>query len=108
MPVMAIDEINLLHSTICQAVGDPRRIQILYALHDQPLNVGTLAELLETPQSTISRHLAILRQRGLVTTQREGTTVTYSVADCCIIQVLDSMRQLLREILALQATRLEV
>ncbi len=107
MTIVALDEITLLHSTICQAVGDPRRIQILYALNDQPLNVGALAELLDAPQSTISRHLAILRQRGLVTARRDGTTITYSVAECCIIQVLDSMRQLLREVLALQATRLE-
>jgi ArsR family transcriptional regulator len=107
MPVVPLDEINLLHSTICQAVGDPRRIQILYALHDKPMHVGALAELLDTPQSTISRHLAILRQRGLVTTQRDGTTVTYSVAECCIIPVLDSMRQLLREVLLLQANKLD-
>lgn len=107
MTVVPMDEINLLHNTICQAVGDPKRIQILYALHDQPLNVTALADLLETPQSTISRHLAILRQRGLVTTQRDGTTVTYSVAECCIIEVLDSMRQLLREVIELQAVKLD-
>lgn len=107
MPVIPLDEINLLHQTICQAVGDPKRIQILYALADQPLNVTALAETLDTPQPTISRHLAVLRQRALVTTQREGTSVTYSVADCSIITVLDSMRHLLREVLALQATVLE-
>ncbi len=107
MTFVPLEEINLLHSTICQAVGDPRRIQILYALHEQPMNVGELADALEAPQSTVSRHLAILRQRGLVTTERDGTTVTYSVAECCIIQVLDSMRQLLREVMILQASKLD-
>lgn len=102
-----MSEINLLHNTICQAVGDPKRIQILYALHERPMNVTTLAEILDTPQSTISRHLAILRQRALVNTERDGTTVTYSVANCCIIDVLDSMRQLLREVVDLQTNKLD-
>ncbi|GAB4576319.1 MAG: hypothetical protein Kow0077_32140 [Anaerolineae bacterium] len=107
MPIVPLDEINLLHNTICQAVGDPKRIQILYALHDQPMNVSTLAEVLDTPQSTVSRHLAVLRQRGLVQTERDGTSVTYSVAPCCIIEVLDLMRQLLREIMEMQTTKLD-
>ena len=66
MPVIPIEEINLLHNNICQAVNDPKRIQILYALSDHPLNVTALATLLDTPQPTISRHLSILRQRALV------------------------------------------
>jgi ArsR family transcriptional regulator len=107
MPVIPIEEINLLHNNICHAVNDPKRIQILYALSDQPLNVTALANLLETPQSTISRHLSLLRQRSLVVTEREGTSVVYKLADTRIIQVLDIMRQVLRESLERQSGALE-
>lgn len=107
MPIIPIEEITLLHRNICQAVSDPKRIQILYALSDQPYNVTALAQVLDTPQPTISRHLALLRQRSLVTAERDGTIVTYRLADLRIIAILDIMRQLLRDTVERQAVALE-
>ena len=97
MPIIPLEEINLLHRNICQAVSEPKRIQILYALSDHPYHVTALAEALQTPQPTISRHLALLRQRSMVLAEREGTTVIYRLADPRIIDILDIMRQLLRD-----------
>lgn len=107
MAVPPLEELALMHSTICHAVGDPKRIQLLYALSDTPQNVTALVEALHTPQPTISRHLAILRQVGLVVTRREGTTVIYALAEPKIIEVLDTMRQLLRLSVARQSNSLE-
>ncbi|HEX3051839.1 MAG TPA: metalloregulator ArsR/SmtB family transcription factor [Aggregatilineaceae bacterium] len=106
MPVIPIEEINLLHNNLCQAISEPKRIQILYALAEQPLNVTTLAALLETPQPTISRHLAILRQRALVTTERDGAAVIYRLTDPRILTILDTMRQMLRDALERQSITL--
>jgi ArsR family transcriptional regulator len=106
MPIIPIDEIALLHSTLCQAVNDPKRIQILYALAEEPLNVTALAAALDTPQSTISRHLAVLRQRSLVITERDGASVIYRLADLRILDVLDTMRQMLRDSLERQSDTL--
>jgi len=92
-----LDELNLLHNRVCRAVGDVKRLEIFYALHEQPRNVTALAEALSTPQPTISRHLAMLRQHGLVIAEREGSSVVYRLADARIIQVLDTMRAMLRE-----------
>ena len=98
-----IDELNLLHSNICQALGDPKRILILYALHEQPRHVTALADALQIPQPTVSRHLRVLRQRSLVTTRRDGPAVIYEVADTQMIEVLDAMRQIMRRALTRQA-----
>jgi len=98
-----IEELNLLHAHVCSALGDPKRLQILYALSEEPRRVSALAKDLDTPQPTISRHLAILRQRSLVNTDREGVAVTYSLADPRIIQVLDTMRMVLRDALDRQS-----
>ena len=106
MPIIPIDEINLLHSTLCQAVNEPKRIQILYALAEQPMNVTALAAALDTPQPTISRHLAVLRQRSMVIAERDGTSVLYRLADPRIIDVLDTMRQMLRTSLERQSDTL--
>jgi ArsR family transcriptional regulator len=99
-------ELRLLHNNICRALGDPKRIQILYALSEQALNVTALAAALDIPQPTASRHLAILHQRSLVVRERNGQAVIYHLADRRIIQVLDSMRVILRDSLERQSRAL--
>ena len=59
--------------------------------------VNEIAEALITPQSTISRHLRVLRERNLVSTERRGTAVLYSLLDERIIKVLDLMRAILND-----------
>ena len=88
-------EVNLLHASICQALADPKRILILYALSEGPMNVTELTEALDVPQPTVSRHLKVLRERHLVSTEREGTSVRYSLADVRVIEALDTMRAVL-------------
>src|SRR5665647_2314598 len=72
-------EVNLLHASICQALADPKRILILYSLHEGPMSVTELTEQLDVPQPTVSRHLKVLRERRLVVTERKGTSVRYSL-----------------------------
>ena len=101
-----IRELNLLHANICQALGDPKRILILYAINDQPRHVTALAESLGFPQPTVSRHLRILRQRALVRKERNGPAVVYYLTDERIIEILDSMRLLLRDSMRRQTSAL--
>lgn len=102
-----INELNLLHANICQALGDPKRILILYALNDSPRHVTGLAEDLDMPQPTVSRHLRVLRQRALVTTERNGAAVVYKLADLRMIDILNTMRVILRDSLVRQASVLD-
>ena len=96
-------EVNLLHANICQALSDPKRILILYALRERPMHVNEIAEALHVPQPTASRHLKILRERRLVATEREGTSVLYSLADDRVISALDTLRAVLLGTLEQQA-----
>ncbi len=96
-------EVTLLHANLCQALADPTRLLILYALAEAPRHVGGLAELLDAPQSTVSRHLKVLRERHLVTTQRDGASVFYALADPRVIDALDTLRAVLMSALAQQA-----
>jgi len=86
-----------------QALADPTRILILYALAESPRRVSGLAELLDAPQSTVSRHLKVLRERRLVTTAREGANVVYALADSRVIDALDILRAVLMNALSQQA-----
>ncbi len=97
-------ELRLLHTKICKALGDPKRIQILYSLCEQPCNVSGLSDVMGYPQPTVSRHLAILRQSSLVIAERDGQMVNYRLSDPRIIDVLDSMRTILRDSLERQSS----
>jgi len=90
-------EISQLEANLCSAFADPTRILILYALNEHSRNVTELTNELGTTQPTTSRHLKILRERGLVTTTRQGTTVTYELTDSRLIKALDILRDVLRD-----------
>ena len=97
------DEINHLHAHVCSGLADPIRILILYKLNEGAHKVTGLAETLDTPQSTISRHLKVLRERGMVTSQREGASVFYSLSDQRVIEALDILRSIMADNLKSQA-----
>jgi ArsR family transcriptional regulator len=91
------DEINILHAQVCSGLADPNRILILYELDKGAHNVSDLASTLEIPQPTVSRHLKILRERNMVTSERDGQSVFYSLADKRVIQALDLLRGMLAD-----------
>lgn len=98
------DEVNLLHSELCGALADPKRILILYALSDQSMNVSELVQALAIPQPTVSRHLKTLRERGLVTATRDAQSVYYALTDKRVIEALDILRGVLADLLDNQRT----
>ena len=90
-------EISQLEADFCFALSDPTRNLILYALSENDLNVTELTNELGVPQPTISRHLKVLRDRGLVNTTRQGTTITYHLSDKRLVQALDLLRAVMRD-----------
>lgn len=63
-----------------KAFADPVRLRLLNLLAEGEVCVCHLHEALELPQSTVSRHLAYLRNRGLVVGRKEGLWVHYRLA----------------------------
>jgi ArsR family transcriptional regulator len=90
-------EAGLLHTHICQALADRTRLLILYALADRPRLVGELGDALGLPQSSISRHLKVLRDQSLVHARHEGAAVRYSLADRRVIEALDLLRSVVHD-----------
>ncbi len=98
-----LQEIDVLHANICDALADSKRIAMLYALRDGATTVNQLAEMLDLPQATVSRHLKILRERRLVLARREGMNVYYSLTNDKVLNALDLLRQVLNENLTYDA-----
>jgi DNA-binding transcriptional ArsR family regulator len=95
MNAPTLNELNLLHASICQALADPKRLLLLYKLAERPLPVNALVDALDLPQSTVSRHLRLLREQSLVETERNGNSVVYSLADGRIIEALNLIQQVM-------------
>jgi ArsR family transcriptional regulator len=100
-------ELIQLQADFCSALSDPTRLLILYALAGNPRNVTELTNELQVTQPTISRHLKVLRERGLVQTARSGTSITYSLADTRLIDAIDLLRAVMRDRIAYHANLIE-
>lgn len=101
------NEITALHADICSALADPRRILLLYALAERPKTVSELSDELQINQPMTSRHLTVLRERGLVIARRDGQTVVNTLADERVITALDLLRAVLASNLKNQAVLAE-
>ena len=102
-----VQEVSKLEANLCSALADPTRLLMLYALSEAPHNVTELSNELGVPQPTASRHLKVLRERGLVNATRQGASIQYELADQRLIQALDLLRSVLRDSLARRANLME-
>jgi ArsR family transcriptional regulator len=108
MDKQLVQEINRLHAEICGGLSDAKRITILYALAEGSKTVMEIAEILALPQPTVSRHLKILRERGMVVPERRGANIIYALSDKRIVRALDLLRQVLNDNLAHRASLVEL
>lgn len=71
-----------------KAMGNEKRLEILYHLFQKEQNVGELEKVIGLSQSALSQHLAVLRNEGLVKTRREAQTIFYSIKNSKVNDVL--------------------
>jgi DNA-binding transcriptional ArsR family regulator len=100
-------EVSQLHADICSALADPKRILLIYAIAEKPRSVNELAEELGLSQPATSRSLKILRERGLVSAIRQGTTLEYHLTDMRLVEALNMLRSVLRDRLTYNANLMD-
>ncbi|UUU19011.1 ArsR/SmtB family transcription factor [Streptomyces sp. DSM 40750] len=81
-------------------LGHPVRIRVLELLQDGPMPVRELLAAIEVEPSSLSQQLAVLRRSGIVTSQREGSTVVYALASGDVADLMGAARRILTEMLA--------
>lgn len=80
---------------VFKALADPTRREILGLLRTRDLTAGELAERFPQAFSTISGHCKVLRDAGLVVTERQGTSIVYSLNTSVAEEALGAMLQAL-------------
>ena len=79
---------------VWNALADPTRRQILNLLKERDLNAGEIAEHFNMTKPSISHHLSLLKQAELVTAEKKGQNVIYSLN----ISVFEEMLQLINHL----------
>lgn len=72
-----------------KAIANGHRLMILCELKDRELCVGELQEILGASQSTLSQHLARLREDELVKTRRDAQTIYYSLSNPNVTRIIN-------------------
>ncbi|MGI6036987.1 MAG: ArsR/SmtB family transcription factor [Limnochordia bacterium] len=89
-----------LHAEVCQTLANPRRLEILHWLRQGEKSVDELATLTGIQKSSLSQHLALLRQKRLVRSRRDGLYIYYEVANPKILEACDILKEVLQDSLA--------
>ena len=77
-----------------KALAHPLRISILDALRDGELTVNEISQRFDVEQANASQQLAVLRNRNIVITRKDGANVYYSVSDKSIFKLLDAAKEI--------------
>lgn len=90
-------EIHELHARLCKAIADPKRLLIITELRSGALSVNDIALALDISHSNASQHLAVLRERGIVQSERDGLNVVYSLRSKKVLRAIDLLREFMAE-----------
>jgi ArsR family transcriptional regulator, arsenate/arsenite/antimonite-responsive transcriptional repressor len=87
--------INIKHdSDILKALGHPVRLKMVFGLiENYECNVNKMVEELKLPQSTVSQHLAILKNKGIIAFRKEGVKACYKVVDKKVLQIIELLKK---------------
>jgi ArsR family transcriptional regulator len=86
-------ELRRFKAGIFQALAHPTRIAIVEMLRDGEMSAGQLIDELGLEQANASQHFAVLRNKQLVVSRKEGNQVIYSLRDPVLIEVLDILKR---------------
>jgi ArsR family transcriptional regulator len=88
-----LDSMRQFKAGIFQALGHPTRVAIVEQLRQGEITVGRLCEKVGVEQSNASQHLAVLRNKFVVETRKEGNQIFYRLRNPLLGEVLDKMRE---------------
>lgn len=90
-----IQSLYVARAAIIKAMAHPSRLFIIEELKKQERNVSELTEMIGSDTSTVSKHLSILKNSGIVTDERKGTSIYYHLRCPCILDFIGCIEEVL-------------
>ena len=84
-------------SKVLKALGHPTRLLIAEELGQGERCVCEFVDMTEVDYSTISRHLAVMKQAGLVEDEKRGKQVFYKLRVPCVLNFMECVEELIKE-----------
>ncbi len=88
-----LDSMRQFKAGLFQALGHPTRVAIVEFLRYGEMSVGRLCEKIGVEQANASQHLAVLRNKYIVETRKEGNQIFYRLRDPLLGEALEKMRE---------------
>jgi DNA-binding transcriptional ArsR family regulator len=83
-----------LHASFCKYLADANSLLIIDVLGKGELSVGDLAQQLKLSQSNVSKHLALMREHGVVIARRDGASIYYKLSDARISEAIRLLKDI--------------
>ena len=81
------------NAQILKALAHPTRLHLLELIREQQPCVKHMEEILGVAQPNISQHLSLLRNMGIVTSNRDGNQVCYQISKTIVLKILDALKK---------------
>jgi ArsR family transcriptional regulator len=86
-----------IHGRVFKALAHPVRLMLIDALRARDLTFGALLKKFKLDKSTVSKHLAVLVNAGLLSTRRDGRETIYRLEACCIDEFSACVTKVVRQ-----------
>ncbi len=97
MNQMENKELYKMHADFCKFMGSPKRIEILFVLGNGEKCVDELAQIMGINIPNVSQNLAIMKDRGIVESRRDGTKIYYRLSNPKVLEACMIVRDLMFE-----------
>jgi ArsR family transcriptional regulator len=80
---------------MCKVFSHPKRLELINVLRGEEMSVGDLAEKLGLAPANLSQHLAMMRERRILVSRKDGNVVYYQIANPRLLEAFDLLREIL-------------
>ncbi|HLC29566.1 MAG TPA: metalloregulator ArsR/SmtB family transcription factor [Dehalococcoidia bacterium] len=91
------DQVYAYHAEMCQVFSHAKRLELIDMLRGGEMSVGDLSRRMGMALANLSQHLAMMRERRILLSRKEGNLVYYRIANPKLLQAFDMLREILFE-----------
>lgn len=84
-------------ANVFKALGHPSRVMVVNALADGEKCFCELTEMIGADKSTVSKHLSVLKQAGIIRDEKRGLMVFYTLRACCVLNFMNCVDNMISE-----------
>jgi ArsR family transcriptional regulator len=101
------EQIYSYHAEMCKVLSHPKRLELINTLREGEMSVGELCHRLGLASANLSQHLAMMKERRILVSRKEGNVVYYRIANPRLLEAFDLLREILFEQIRRDAALIE-